>query len=233
MTHPPDGHHTERSTPLDERDFDELAGVLFSAVVSDVLDGLGYADNVLDTQLRPVVESDRTLVGRARTTVAVAVDTRPERPYHKLLETIDSMGAGDVLVVDAAGDTSSGLFGGLLATAVSSAGGRGAIVYGGVRDVRELGRLDFLTFACGTCPADSLGRHEVVDLDVPVNCGGVEVQSGDLVVGDVDGIVVIPQALESQVIARALEKVSGEGRMRLDLAAGLKASEAFARYGIL
>lgn len=213
--------------------YEALAGRLYAAVVSDVLDTLGRRDRVLAPGLNPVVGGDWTLVGRARTARAVPVAERPAEPYGLLLAMIDSMAGGDVLVLAGGGRTSSGLFGGLLATAVRAAGGRGAIVDGGTRDVRELNRLAFPTLARGANPADSLARDEVVAIDEPVECGGVRIESGDLVVADADGTVVVPAALERQVVELALQKVGGENHMRRDLANGMKASDAFARYGIL
>ena len=213
--------------------FDELAEKLYAAVVSDILDGLGHPGQVVRAGLRPAVSGEWTLVGRIRTARAVAVAERPERPYAQLLSLIDSMRGGDVLVMDAGGRDSSGIFGGLLATAVKAAGGRGAIIDGDTRDLRELERLGFPTLVRGSCPADSLGRDEVVETDAPIVCGGVTVTSGDLVVADQDGVVVVPQAIEQKVVELALEKVSGEDVVRRELANGMSASAAFERYGIL
>jgi 4-hydroxy-4-methyl-2-oxoglutarate aldolase len=217
----------------DPPDYDLLASKLYSAVVSDVLDTIGLPDQVVRTDLRPVVDGDWVLVGRLRPTRAIAVTERPARPYAKLLEMIDSLRPGDVLFIDAQGRNTSGLFGGLLATAIRAAGGRGAVIDGGTRDVRELNQLGFPTLTRGLCPADSMGRDEVVAIDEPVECGGVRISSGDLLVADGDGLVVIPQDVEERVIELALEKVGGENVVRRELARGMKASVAFERYGIL
>jgi len=213
--------------------FDELAGALYSAVVSDILDSLGHTEQVVRGGLRPAISGHWTLVGRARTARAVAVQERPEQPYAQLLRLIDALRTGDVLVIDAGGRDTSGIFGGLLATAVKAAGGRGAIIDGDTRDLRELERLAFPTLARGGCPADSLGRDEVVETDAPIVCGGVRIDSGDLVVADADGIVIVPSAVEDEVVRLALEKVSGEDHVRRELANGMSASVAFERYGIL
>jgi regulator of RNase E activity RraA len=188
---------------------------------------------VVRADLRPAIGGHWTLVGRARTARAVAVDAMPAQPYARLLSLIDALDSGDVLVIDAGGRNSSGIFGGLLATAVKAAGGRGAIIDGDTRDLRELERLSFPTIARGGCPADSLGRDEVVAVDETIECGGVQIASGDLVVADADGIVIVPHEIEAQVVRLALEKVSGEDLVRQQLANGMSASVAFARYGIL
>jgi 4-hydroxy-4-methyl-2-oxoglutarate aldolase len=234
----PDGNATQEAAlagrvQRDRAHYDRLADKLYAAVVSDILDSIGRPNQVLRAELAPIVGGEWTLVGRLRTTRAVAVDAPPPRPYEQLLRMIDSFEPGDVLFLGAGGRMSSGLFGGLLATAVKAAGGRGAIVDGGTRDVNELNRLSFPTIARGCCPADSLGRDEVVELDVVVECGGVRIEPGDVVVADADGTVIVPRDVEDRVVELALEKVSGENHVRRELANGMKASEAFSRYGIL
>ena len=93
--------------------------------------------------------------------------------------------------------------------------------------------MEFPVFHGGIGPLDSQGRGRVVAIDVPVECGGVAVRSGDLVFGDVDGVVVIPQAIEGAVLRAALEKIKGENRTRDELAKGLKLADVYAKYGVL
>jgi regulator of RNase E activity RraA len=82
-------------------------------------------------------------------------------------------------------------------------------------------------------PIDSLGRGLVVAHDIPVNCGGVVVRPGDIVFGDVDGLVAIPRGVEQEVIARAREKVTGENKARADLERGDLLRAVYDRYGVL
>lgn len=216
-----------------ERSYDRLAQRIYAAVVSDALDGLEVTDRVLDPRIRPVVRVERPVVGRAATARAVPVDARPEKPYSTLLEAMGKLSAGDVWVVAGDGRARSGIFGGLLATAARARGVTGCVVDGAVRDCGELERLEFPTFATGCSPADSYGRDEIVEYDVPIVCGGTSIAPGDLIVADRDGIVAVPKELEERVIERALAKVDGEGGMRGELASGLPVAEAFAKYGIL
>ncbi len=88
-------------------------------------------------------------------------------------------------------------------------------------------------FHGGIGPLDTKGRGRVMAIDVPVRCGGVKVASGDLIFGDADGVVVVPQAVEEQVLALAFEKIKGEKRTLDDLRAGEKLGDVFAKYGIL
>lgn len=214
----------------------ELAERLYTAVVADALDLAGSRESILAPRIRPVAGiTGLPVVGRAATARAVEVDAEPEHPYRTLLEAMDELKPGDVWVVatEAEGEVRSAIFGGLLATAARARGAVACIVDGAVRDTRELERLQFPTFATGFSPADSFGRDEVLEFGTPVVCGGVEVRPGDLVVADHDGVVVVPRHLAREVIEQALAKVDRERDMRGDLAGGMRAAEAFAKYGIL
>lgn len=205
---------------------------LHVAVISDSLDAVSGGDHVMAPRLRPVAPSQRPIVGRAATARAVGSNRIPERPYEKLLEAIDDLEAGDVLVLAADGQLEAGMFGGLLATAAKERGAVGCVADGAVRDSSELVTI-LPTMAAGFSAADSLGRQEFVDHDQTVRCGGVEVSPGDIVAFDEDGVVVVPAALEDEVFERALAKVDREGNMRGDLEHGMPVSEAFSRYRIL
>lgn len=223
---------TIKETDKVQRDA-ELAARLYAAVVSDALDAVGSRAHCMDRRIRPAITLERPLLGRAATARSIAVDSPPEQPYETLLDAMDRLTPGQIWVVAAGGEPRSAIFGGLLATAARARGAIGCVVDGGVRDTRELERLAFPTFATGFSPADSFGRDEVVEHGEPVECGGVRVCPGDLVIADGDGVVVVPQELEAEVVERALDKVENEGDMRRELADGLRAADAFAKYGIL
>ena len=112
-------------------------------------------------------------------------------------------------------------------------GAAGALMDGCVRDVKAIRKLGFPVFHGGIAPLDSKGRGKIMAIDVPIECGGVAVRSGDLVFGDADGVVIIPQAVEAAVLTLAFEKVAGEKNTLRDLQRGDKLADVFARYGIL
>ena len=93
--------------------------------------------------------------------------------------------------------------------------------------------MGFPVFHGGIGPLDSKGRGVVAEIDVPIECAGVPVESGDLVVGDADGVVIVPAAIQEQVIARALAKVEAEDATRAALERGDKLADVFERFGIL
>ena len=120
-----------------------------------------------------------------------------------------------------------------MTTAAQRGGCVGAVVDGAVRDVAKIRDLAFPVFARGTCIYDSKDRQRVIDIDVPVELGGVRFAPGDLVVADEDGVVVVPHALETAVIRRAWDKVHAENEVRDAIRGGMGAAEAFDRFGVL
>jgi 4-hydroxy-4-methyl-2-oxoglutarate aldolase len=210
----------------------KLRSLLYSAVVADVLDSLGLRQQaVAGTFLR--YSGQGVLLGRAKTTLWEDIDFVDPRPYELELVAVDECQAGQVIVAAAAGSLRSGIWGELLSTAARNAGCVGVLIDGAVRDVAKMDEMGFLTFARGTCPLDSLNRQRVIELDVPVDVGGVTIASGDLVVADVDGVVIVPKSVEREALARACEKVQAENRVRDEIQAGAKAGEVFRKYGVL
>jgi 4-hydroxy-4-methyl-2-oxoglutarate aldolase len=215
-----------------ERQLAEMKERLFTGVLSDVLDTLGSRNQVVNLDLTHVVPEVR-VVGRAQTARAVCVTEPPADPYKLLLDAIDATVAGTVLVVGADPTSRSALFGGLLATAVRTAGGEGVVVDGYARDVHEIRNIGLPTMVRGFRPLDSYGRDEVVEISAPVTIGDVLIRQDDLIFGDADGLVVVPSEIEAEVIEKAFAKVEAEGEMRSALAGGMSVSDAFDRFGVL
>lgn len=205
---------------------------LYSAVIADVLDGLGCRNQCLSADIRAMTPANR-ICGRVFTARAETVSEIPAEPYKLEMEAIDSMEAGEVLVVDAGHNRSSGFWGELLSTACMAKGVRGTVMSACVRDLWKLNDMDFPVFGIGATPADSKGRTDVVELRQPITIDGVKIDHGDYILGDVDGVVVIPQAHLDETLRLAQEKVSGENTVRDELAAGVPVSEVFRKHGIL
>lgn len=203
---------------------------LYTPVVADVLDKLGFRNQCLAPRVRPLWP-EASCAGFALTVQTVpARDAVPERPYAGELAAVDSLQNGDVLVVS---ESACSFWGELLSTAARYRGCRGAILDGPTRDSRAIRAMGFPVFHVGFHPADSMGRLDVVAHNVPVACAGVLVYPGDLVLGDHDGVVVVPRAAAADALRLAEEKVSGENRVRDALAAGMTTTEAFKTFGIL
>ena len=127
----------------------------------------------------------------------------------------------------------SGIWGELLTTAVLNGGCVGAIIDGAVRDVGKIRAMNFPVVARGTCIYDSKDRQRVIDRDVSVQIDGVTFSPGDLVMADEDGIVVVPQPVEQEVLAAAWRKVQAENEVRDAIADGMKAVDAYEKFGVL
>jgi 4-hydroxy-4-methyl-2-oxoglutarate aldolase len=214
-----------------------LAGVrrrLYTAVLSDVLDGLGYRGQAMASSVRPLDES-LVLAGFARTGLYrdvyhVAAD---ENPYALEIELIDDLKPDEVAVFGCGGSGRIAPWGELLSTASRARGAAGCVTDGMVRDIRAIRALAFPVFHAGIAPLDSKGRGVVAAIDVPIECAGVAVSPGDLVLGDADGVVVVPRAVEDEAVRLAYAKVDGEDRTRDELAAGAKLAAVFAKYRVL
>jgi regulator of RNase E activity RraA len=219
------------ATP-DEITLPMMRQALYSAVVCDALDALGFPNQSPRVQLPPwTVET--VLIGRAKTTLWADMFHQDPRPYELELEAVDSCRQDDVLIAAAAGSMRSGIWGELLSTAAANRGCVGAVVDGAVRDVLKMKKMGFPVFARGVCVYDSRDRQRVIDLDVTVMIDGVRFSPGDLVVADTDGMAVIPQSVEKEVVRAAWEKVHTENEMREAIRQGMRATEAFERYGVL
>ena len=204
----------------------------YSAVLCDALDSIGYRNQSPRVRLEPLT-TNSVLVGRAKTTLWVDMAHEDRKPYELELQAVDSCKPDDILVAAAGGSLRSGIWGELLTTAVCNRGCVGAIVDGASRDVRQIRDLGFPIFARGVSPYDSKDRQRVVDLDVPVEIGGVGISPGDLIVADEDGMVVVPAAVEDEVVRLAWSKVHSENEVRDAIRGGMGATEAFATYGVL
>lgn len=209
---------------------------LNAAVLSDTLDSLGLAQQAMKPFMRPLDDA-LVLVGRARTGLYMPVYAPPaagENPYEVEIALVDDLRPGEVPVLACDGPSERiAPWGELLSTASRARGAAGCVTDGLVRDVRQIREMRFPVFAGGIGPLDTKGRARMVERDVTVQCAGVTVRPGDLVFGDVDGVVVIPQEAEAEVVRRALEKVSGETDTRAALERGEKLADVFRRIGIL
>jgi regulator of RNase E activity RraA len=188
---------------------------------------------VLPPRIRPL-DDGVMLCGRARTGLYRDVYEVPDgNPYALEIALIDDLAEGDVAVLACGASGRIAPWGELLTTASMMRGGVGCVTDGLVRDVKEIRALQFPVFHGGIGPLDSKGRGEVCAIDVPVECGGVAVNPGDLVFGDADGVLVVPQPIVGQTLRLALAKVEGENRTRDELKQGALLADVYAKYGVL
>jgi regulator of RNase E activity RraA len=211
-----------------------IGKTLSAAVLSDCLDEVGVMRQALPARIRPLDETP-VMVGRARTAAFMEVwAVAPgENPYALEIALIDSLRPDEIPVFACANPGRIAPWGELLSTAARTRGAAGALMDGCVRDIKAIRAMGFPVFHGGIAPLDSKGRGRIMALDTPIECAGVRVEPGDLVVGDADGAVVVPQAVEAEVLRLAFAKVEGERATLRDLQAGDSLGTVFARYGIL
>lgn len=213
----------------------ELVGrlrALTSALVSDILDSMGYRSQVMDHRIGPL-EPNTVVAGHAFPMRTSVVYTKQDCHYDELFESYEHMAPGDVIVLATNGDETAGIWGELLSIGAMTRGVTGIVIDGLTRDPDEMAAQAFPCFARGYSPVDSDGRLDVAAFLTPVRCGEVMVEPGDLILGDRMGVVSIPSGVAEKVVAQGEEKRQGEGQVRADLAAGASVQDVFARYGIL
>lgn len=205
---------------------------LYTAVVADSLDKLGFRDQAMREYLRPVYPC-APFAGWARTISWMDVYHIPEDPYDREIEAVDSILPDEVVVVSTGQSKRNAPWGELMSTAARARGGRGAVIDGLVRDVKKIEELQFPVFAAGLKPVDSQGRGTVIACNEPVECGEILVHPGDLVFADYDGVVVVPASILDEVTRLATDKVTLENHSRAELMQGAYLRDVYKKYGVL
>ena len=224
----------------DEELFALMRTRLFPAVVGDILDTMGLLHQFLPPAIKPL-RSDMVVVGRAMPVLEsnCFAAREPEgrgpltqRAFGLLFEALDDLRAGEVYVATGCAPQFA-LWGGLMTTRAMHLKAAGAVLDGYSRDTPEVLERGFPVFSYGGFAQDQGARGKVVDWRVPVEVNGVRVKPGDIVFGDLDGVLVIPREAEEEAIRRALEKASAENKVRDAIEAGMSTVEAFRTYGVM
>lgn len=216
----------------DEERLSLMRDRLYTAVVADMLDEVGYEHQTMRPEVRPL-RPDLILAGRTRTFLWRHIYELEEIPVGKAIPALDSLKPNDVVVHSTDPTDRIVQWGGLMSTAAMMRGAVGSVIDGLSRDTKEILQLDFPVYSRGHRPTPSYRRGIVEEFDVPIGCGGVQVTPGQLIFGDMDGVVVIPRDVEDQVLEMALEKVEGEDNTRRDLLKGDLLAVVFERYGAM
>ena len=211
--------------------FELMRSALYTPVVGDILDQLGCFHQFLPPELRPMLPSMK-IAGRAMPVLQMDVFGPQEKPFGLMTRALDDLKPGEVYL--ATGTTfQCANWGEIMTATARTRGAVGAVINGFHRDTPQVLSQDWPVFSRGAWAQDSGPRMKVVDFRCAIEIGGVVAKNGDLIFGDVDGVLVIPQALETEVIARALEKARGEKLVRKEIESGISSTEAFEKYGIL
>lgn len=220
----------------DEEIFEFLKRDVYVAAVCDILDSVGYPNQAMHQRLRPLLPDMKHcgFIGRARTFRWMETDYIVEEdPYGLEIDAMDSLKAGDVVVHSSDHRGNNAPWGELMSTLAKRKGAVGCVCDSQIRDCVKIIEMGFPVYYTGIRPVDSKGRARVMAFDVPVTCGEVLVKPGELVLADFDGVVVIPEDVEREVLELAKEKTEKEDLSRQALLEGKSLREVYNRYGVL
>lgn len=224
----------------DKELFEIAKDELFTALVGDVLDKLGFTHQFLSPQIKPL-RHDMVIIGRAMTVLEADVFSESEentnnpmmkKPFGIMFEALDSLQDDEVYICSGASYRYA-LWGGLMSTRAIQLNAAGAVVDGYSRDTNEIESLNFPTFSMGTYAQDQGPRGKVIDYRVPIEFNGIRVNPGDIVFGDRDGVLIIPKEIEKEAFEGAIEKARGEKLVKKALEEGMSTVDAFDKFGIM
>ncbi len=228
----------------DEEMFSLMKQKLYTPVVGDILDQMGFCHQFLPAEIRPLASQVPAslitpvqgtqwmkLAGYACTVLENDVFGPPKKPFGYMTVALDQLRPNEIYI--ATGAHHSALWGELLTASAKARGAVGAVLDGYTRDTAMVLEQDFPVFCSGTWAQDSSVRTYVFDYRCDIEIGQVTIHDGDIVFGDVDGVLIIPRAVADEVIAKALEKAATEKTMRKAIEDGMLVTEAFARFGVL
>ncbi|MGA8111776.1 MAG: RraA family protein [Acidobacteriaceae bacterium] len=204
---------------------------LFTPVLGDILDREGRWHQFLPQPIQPLNPALRVL-GRAFPVQIAGVAGPQSRPFGRLTEALDALQPGEVYLATG-GAMNCAAWGEIMTATARTRGAAGAVIDGFHRDTPRVLEQNWPVFSRGSFAQDAGVRSSVIDFRCAVEIEGVLVEPGDLLFGDMDGVLVIPSALEARVVEQALEKVAGEKRVRGEIEAGSTSTAVFDRYGIL
>lgn len=207
---------------------------LYCAVLADALDAQGLHNQAVAPGLAPLSE-DMRIVGFARVGIYMPIyhDDENVNVYENEIRLIDDLKADDVPVLACNGNLNISPWGELVSTRAQYLESAGCITDGCVRDVAAIRKIGFPVFSGGRNPVDTKYRGKMMWADIPAQIGGVTVNSGDLVMADLDGIVFVPSGVIKETIVRSLEKVRTETKVRQQLLDGISLVDVFSEHGIL
>jgi len=206
---------------------------LFPAVVGDILDELGFVHQFLPASVHPL-HDDMVVVGRAMPVLEADLHGEAAaKPFGLMLEALDDLKHDEVYVATASSEALYAMWGELMSTRARHLGAAGAVLNGPSRDTRGIVAMNFPVFSTGRYAQDQKARGEVVDFRIPLNIEQVRIEPGDIIFGDIDGVLVIPRSAEREALTLALEKVAKENTVRTAIQSGMSAAGAFAKHGVM
>ena len=215
--------------PDDASLFHLIREKLFTAAVGDVLDAMGLRRLFLPPAIQPL-HPDMVVLGRAMP--VLEADCFDDAGFGLMLHALDDLKPNEVYIASG-GTPRYALWGELMSTRAMKLGAAGAVLNGYSRDTKGILALNFPTFSYGRYAQDQSCRGKVVDFRVPIEMDAVRVMPGDIVFGDLDGVLIVPKEAEREAITRALEKANAENGVRAAIENGMSTVDAFRNFGVM
>lgn len=205
---------------------------LYTGAVADILDEMGLREQCLPADIRPLDDAMKV----AGPVYSVRGRSRPADdgtdPRYRQMDMLDGIFPGAIVVIDPGDETRAAHWGELMSHTAKAKGAAGVVIAGGVRDTPEILKLGFACFRRYHSPLTAVYRFDITDFGVPVRIGGVRIAPGDHLLGDVDGVLVIPAAAVDEVIARAASVQEREDIVRRALDEGGSIRELFEQHRV-
>ena len=211
--------------------FEIFRNELYTPVVGDILDEIGNYHQFLPQPIQPIRITDK-IVGRAMPVLMIDVYGPQEHPFGKLTAALDQLEPGEIYVAGG-GAMRCAYWGEILTATAKKRGAAGAVIDGFYRDTQKVMEQNWPVFSRGRYAQDSSVRTQVVNYRCDIEIGGVWITPGDLIFGDMDGVLVIPKKIVEEVVVKALKKARGEKIVRNAIENGMSSTEAFLKYKIL
>lgn len=220
---------SRKALPIPEGELLARFEQIYTGAISDVLREFCLLDQALPGHLKPL-RPERTVAGIAFTVKSSPnVQISGEMTFRTKM--LGELSPNAMVVWDTSGDERATLWGGVMTAAAKGLGARGAVIDGGIRDTHQILEKDFPVFYKYRCPNGSLGRCLITHYQVPIKIGDVVIRPGDIVHGDIDGVVVVPRDLACDVLKRAEELKQNEKKIFSWVAAGESVSEISGKGG--
>ncbi|WP_342328477.1 RraA family protein [Pedobacter sp. FW305-3-2-15-E-R2A2] len=212
---------------------------LFTAVIGDIMDKLGFLNQFLPPQVQPL-RNDMVIVGKAMPVLEADVIESTEqgnnpilqKPFGLMLEALDDLKTNEVYICTGSAP-SYALWGELMSMRAIKLGAAGAVVNGYSRDTNGILELNFPVFSYGSYAKDQAPRGKVIDFRTSIEMNGVLIRNGDYVIGDRDGVCIVPKEASTEIFRLAFEKARGEKVVFQKIKEGMSAKAAFETYGIM
>ncbi|GBU09359.1 hypothetical protein AwWohl_04970 [Gammaproteobacteria bacterium] len=215
---------------ITENDMIERYLKLYGGTISDVLDGMGYKDQVLPKELKGLTP-DAKFCGTALTATGEPSDIYDaDTIFIPILEMLGDVKKNNVVITQP-NDNSCSHLGELSATTIKSRGGNGAVIFGGVRDVDYIHQLGLPVFHLYTTPKDVMGRWLLTKYNIEIQIENVTIFPNDIIFADKDGVIIIPKAVAIAVLLKAEELHFTENNVREDVINGMHPVDAYKKHG--